>query len=1168
MKNIFKRVVYNVKKRSFRVIFLTLMLATFSQVVNSQITLKEKEQPIRKILETIEKKSTYHFFYNTNFLVLDRKVSIELIDASIETIMSKLLTGTKLSYKLENNNLIVLTLTEAKSLIDAESIQKKKTAGTVIDANGEPIIGASVTIKGTSIGTITDINGSFQLEVPENTSMLEISYIGYIKQFIKANTNTIISITMVEDAQKIDEVVVVAFGTQKKSNLTAAVATVNAKELSNRPVANVSQALQGISPGLNITSPSKGGALNEVAGVNIRGIGSIGQGSKSSPLILIDGIEGDMNLINTQDIENISILKDAGASAIYGSRAAFGVILITTKKGQEGKTTVNYNNSLRWATPTKLPSFLNGYEFNTYFNEAAANAGLGAQYSPEVMEKTKLFMEGKLPYATEYDSNGIWKKNLDSWGNTEWFDVYYKDWSFSQEHNISLSGGVNKINYYISGNYQNLGSDQNYGDEVYGRYAFNAKINAKPFDWLDVNANIKFSRKNYQAPSYQMEQVYYHSMPRRRPSNPLYTPDGILNKESQLNEMDHGGMYNEDVDVLFQQLQFVLKPMKNWQIFADFNYRIDRIEKHKDVQLILERKEDGSYFPMARDDGNGGRSFVEEQALRTNYFNPNAYTKYEKSFKSGHTFSVMAGFQAELSQYKRIHARRDGLISPEIPSLGNTTSSKAYGMGSDLNEWATVGFFGRLNYDYQGKYLAEVNYRYDGSSRFNRQQRWNSFPSASAAWNIARESFMEDLQGLIGNLKLRGSYGNLGNQATDNIYPFYSAMKLGMGNGAWLLNYQRPNSAGAADPISPLLTWETVTSYDLGLDLSMLNNRLTGSFDYFWRTTNNMVAPGEELPNTAGVTSPYTNNAQMRTNGWELSLGWRDILKSGFSYGATLVLSDNQSKILHYPNATKTIFDGDGNQRYYNESMLGEIWGYKTIDLARTNEQMENHLASLPNGGQSALGTNWAAGDLMYADLNGDGKIDGGKGLVGDSGDKTVIGNNTPRYNFGVTLNAAYKGFDISIFFQGTMKRDVWLTGLYFWGTDGGYWQSTALKETQDYFRAADTNSYFGPNVNGYLPRPLLAQDGKNKKVSTQYLQNAAYMRLKNLQIGYTVPNNLIHKIGINNLRVYLSADNLYTISGLKAKAYDPEVLDGYGNGSGKAAPLKTTISCGVSITL
>ena len=1145
------------RKKISRLLCVTALstCSVFAYAQQQQVKLTGSNLPLKSVFQQIEKQTDLSIDYRSQDVDDSRIVKQMPKATSVQQAMNQLLAGTDCVVTFSNGHIII-----KKQASNTTNQQSKLVKGTIVDATGMPVIGANVMVKGTTNGTITDMDGKFSLDVEEGATLV-VSYIGFANQEIKVGNQTSLSIALKEDSKALDELVVVAFGTQKKSNLTASVATVDAEELGNRPVANVSQALQGISPGLNVFAADQGGALNSTPSINIRGTGSIGEGSNSSPLVLIDGVEGDMNLINTQDIENISVLKDAGASAIYGSRAAFGVILITTKKGKEGKTTINYNNNFRWSTPTNMPSYLDGYSFNTYFNEAAANAGLGAQYSPEVMEKTKLFMEGKIPYATEYDANGVWKKNMESWGNTEWFDIYYKDWTFSQEHNLSLTGGTDKANYYVSGNIQDLGSDQNFGNEDFKRYTFNAKFNTKPFKWMDVNANIKFSRKDYQAPSYQMNQVYYHSMPRRKPSNPLYTPDGQLNKESQLNEIDHGGMYYEDLDILYQQIQLVFTPLKDWKIYAEGNLRIDRSEKHTDVQIILERKEDGTYFPMDRDDGLGGRSFVKEEAGRTNYINPNIYTQYNKSFSSGHNLSVMAGFQSELNKYKSIYAQRDGIISPDVPSLGNTTSTTSYSMGSSIYEWATVGFFGRVNYDYQGKYLAEVNYRYDGSSRFNREQRWNSFPSFSLAWNLARESFWEN-QDLISMMKIRASYGNLGNQATEDIYPFYSAMALSQGAGSWLINGQKPNIANPATPISPLLTWETVTSYNLGLDFSLFNSRLNGTFEYYWRYTNDMVAQGEEIPNTAGVASPFTNNAQMRTNGWDLNIGWRDVLDSGLSYGVNLVLSDNKSKILKYPNFTKNL------NRYYEGQTLGEIWGYEVIDLARSEEQMKNHLASLPNGGQDALGSNWATGDVMYVDLNGDGKIDGGKGLVGDSGDRKIIGNNTPRYNFGLTLRADYKGFDCSLFFQGTMKRDFWLTGLYFWGADNGYWQSTALKETMDYFRPADTDSYFGPNVNGYLPRPLLSGDQKNKQVSTMYLQNAAYMRLKNLQIGYTFPKDIINKVSISNLRVFLSVDNVFTISGLKADAYDPEVLNGYGSGSGKADPLKTTISCGLSVTL
>lgn len=1162
---------YFLKKSRHKHFFRIMRIASFllfvlifslhavnSSSQNTRITVRANNTSLKEVLNTIEKQTDYLFVYNTN-VNTNQNVGVNAVDQPVNQVLDNLFKQIGLSYVKEGSYIVVSAVAGKTST----NQQKKRVQGTVTDTNGEPIIGANVVEKGTTNGTITDLDGKFSLEITPGAS-LQVSYIGYnTKDIVVSNDQSILAINLSEDSQAIDEVVVVAFGTQKKANLTAAVAAVDAAEIAERPVANLSQALQGVSPGLNITANNMGGALNETPNIDIRGTGTIGEGSKSAPLILIDGVPGDMNMINMQDVENISILKDGASAAIYGSRAAFGVVLITTKSGKKGKVTVNYNNNFRWSTPTKLPSFVNSYDFAQYFNEVAKNSGLGNFYSDEVLQKTKDYMEGKIDYSTDYDDNGVWLKNMQSWGNTEWFGVYYKDWSFSQEHNVSINGGSDAMQYYISANYQGLGSDQNYGNEDYKRYTLNGKINANPFSWLKINYNMKFSRKNYNAPTYQTNSVYYHSMPRRRPSNSVYTPDGVFNKESQLNEMENGGDYTDDLDILYQQMSLIIEPVKNWQIFMEGNMRIDREDIHKDWKVIKERKEDGSYFNMDRDDGMGGRSRVEEAAQKTNYLNSNIYSKYLFTLGEKHNFNVMGGFQAEINKYKDISAGRDGMISESVPSLGNTTSETTYSLNSALNEWATVGFFASVNYDYDGKYLLEVKYRYDGSSRFLRDKRWNHYPSVSAAWNIARESFMEPANHIINTWKIRGSYANLGNQNTNEIYPFYSSMGLGVGNGSWLINYKRPNIANPPQVISPTLTWETVTSYDLGMDVGLFKNRLTGTADYFWRYTNDMVAPGEELPNTAGVASPYTNNARMLTKGWELTLSWRDRLSSGLGYGASFVLADAMSEILSYPNSTLNV------SRYYKGQKLGEIWGYETNGLARTEEQMKNHLASLPNGGQDALGSNWAAGDIMYKDLNGDGKIDGGQGVLGNTGDLTVIGNKTPRYNFGLTLDADYKGFDLRVFFQGTMKQNAWLTGLYMYGADGGYWQSTALKETMDYFRPADTDSYFGPNTNGYLPRPLLGASANNNKAKNSlYLQNAAYMRCKNIQLGYTFDKDITSFLGLQNLRMYLSAENLFVISGLKADAYDPEVLNGYGDGSGKASPLKATISFGLNITL
>lgn len=1134
----------------------------------NRLSLSLKNVTFEQVFSEIERKSSFRFLYNKDLVDTAKQVSISVKDQSIEVIVEQLFANTGIGYTIVDHQIVLKP--QKKELQNHRQNYNGKVRGNITDEKGEPITGATVIIKGTDKGTVTDYEGNYTLDnVPEN-GIISISYVGYKPVEISVNSSQLANLILYEDNELLDEVVVVGFGSQKKINLTAAISTVDAKQFANRPVQNVAQALQGISPGLNIVAANMGGALNSTPTINIRGTGTIGQGASSSPLILIDGVEGDINLLNYQDIDNISILKDAGASSIYGSRAAFGVILITTKKGVKGKASVNYNNSLRWSKPTKLPSFIDGYSFATYFNEASANGGLGNVYSDIMLQNTKLFMEGRLEYATEYNANGVWKTNMESWGNTEWFGVYYKDWAFSHEHNLSITGGTDIVNYYISGNFLNLGSDQNYGNENYRRYTLNSKININAYEWLQINLNTKFSRKDYRAPYYQTNSVYYHSMPRRKPSVPIKTPDGIFSKESQLNELERGGDFTDNAEILYQQIQFEINPCKNLHVFAEGNTRIDRTDTHAEVLLLLERKKNGAYFPMARDDGYGGRSFVNESSYKTHYFNTNIYGRYNIDIENHH-FLLTAGFQSEWNKYKMIGAQRDGLISQDVPTLNNTTSSKTFSINNTQHEWATAGFFARLNYDYQSKYLLEVNYRYDGASRFIGDKRWNSFPSISGAWNIAKEAFMEENQKIIDNLKFRLSYGSLGNQTTSSAYPFFTNIPVGTANGGWLVGGVRPNTSNPPQIVNPLLGWETVESVNVGFDLGMLRNRLNVNFDYFWRTTKDMIAHGEELPNTLGYNYNATtgtsnaaviNNARMKTLGWDLNVSWQDVLKNGIYYGVSLVLSDAKTKILEYPNPSNNI------NTYYKGMTLGEIWGYETNGLAKTDEQMKEHLTSLNNGGQSAINNvGWKAGDVMYKDLNGDGKIDGGKGVLGNTGDRTIIGNTTPRYNLGFTLTGGYRNFDISIFFQGTMKRDYWLTGLYFWGATGGYWQSTALNETMDFFRPADTKSYFGPNPDGYLPRPMY-NSSQNQQVSSLYLQDVSYMRLKNVQIGYTFPDTFIRKIKLSGLRVFVSADNVFTISKLKAKAFDPEVLNGHVTGHGKANPLKTTVSTGVSITL
>ena len=451
----------------------------------------------------------------------------------------------------------------------------------------------------------------------------------------------------------------------------------------------------------------------------------------------------------------------------------------------------------------------------------------------------------------------------------------------------------------------------------------------------------------------------------------------------------------------------------------------------------------------------------------------------------------------------------------------------------------------------------EANLRYDGTSRFRSDNRWKLFPSFSIGWNIAQESFWSSLAEYIGTLKLRGSYGELGNQNTSSWYPTYQLMDVKASDGAWLVNGAKPNTATVPGLVSSSMTWERVNTWNIGLDFGMLNNRLTGSFDYYNRKTLDMIGPAPELPVTLGTGVPQTNNTDLNTYGFELSIAWNDRLNNGLGYGAKFLLSDSQTEITRYPNET-------GNLNTYRTGMkMGEIWGYTTVGIAKSQEEMDAYLASLPNGGQNTLGNQWGAGDIMYVDINGDGKVDGGANTLDDHGDLSIIGNNRPRFQFGLDLNADYKGFDMRLFFQGVMKRDYFQGSYYFWGANNSIWNSTCMEPHLDYFRE-DADHPLGQNLDSYFPRPVFYST-RNQHTQTRYLQNAAYIRLKNIQLGYTLPNSLTDKLKISKLRFYVSGENLWTGTKL-IDVFDPETIDGGWENNGNAYPLSKTISVGLSL--
>lgn len=1028
----------------------------------------------------------------------------------------------------------------------AASIQQNETAckGVVKDATGETVIGASIIVEGTNLRTVTDIDGNFTLTGVKKGASIQISYIGYTTKVVKWN-GAPLDIILEDDKKMLEEVVVVGFGTQKKVNLTGAVSTVDSKTLSARPVNSVTDALQGAVAGMNFSTPNSGGTLNSTKSFNIRGTGTIGAGSSVTPLVLIDGMEGDMNALNPQDIENISVLKDASASSIYGSRAAGGVILITTKSGKKGKATINYNNSFRFDSPLNMAEMMDSYTWAKYMNEASVNSGAGIWFTDDKLEQIKKAQSDPTMQKMFKNGNNRWEvwdnTPLLPLGNTDWLKEQFGS-NFSQEHTLSMNGGDDRMQYYLSANYLDRGGLLRHGDDNTQRYAFTGKVSAQLANWLRVTYNTRFTRTDFEMPGDLVNGTdeFYHNMCRYWPILPTKDPNGNWLPESYIGRLQNGGRAKNQTDRLSQQLSFVATPVKGLTLNAELNYRIITHFNHRDWQTTYGYDCDNNPYV----DQNETTS-VYEYTYKSNYFNPNLFAEYSRAF-GDHNMKVMGGFQSEWFRQRNVTARQNGIMSG-LPTLDTTTTKPS--VGGSYNSWTTAGFFGRINYDFAGRYLFEANLRYDGSSRFLRDNRWNLFPSFSAGWNIAQESFWEPMAKYVNTLKLRASWGQLGNQNTDNWYPFYPTIGFSAQGSNWLVNGVKPNTASQPGLVSNTLTWEKSRTWEVGLDWGAFNNRLTGSFGYYQRKTFDMVGPAPELPVILGANPPRVNNLDMTSKGWDLQISWRDIIGE-VSYGASFVLSDNQVVIDKYPNPSKNLGS------YYKGAKLGDIWGYTTLGIAQSQEEMDAHLKKVD---QSALGSGWTAGDIMYKDLDGDGKINGGEGTANKPGDRRIIGNSTPRYNFGLNLDAAWKGFDIKVFFQGTLKRDYAAGGPMFWGATGqGKWQALGMKYHSDYWREDNKGAYY-PRVSW--------NGGRNTQTQTRYLQNAAYARLKNITIGYTLPKELTRKVYIENLRFFVSGENLLTITNF-TEAGDPELIGaGWGGEIGKTYPLSKTFSCGLSVT-
>lgn len=1156
------------RKKISRLLCVTALstCSVFAYAQQQQVKLTGSNLPLKSVFKQIEKQTDLSIDYRSQDVDDSRIVKQMPKATTVQQAMNQLLAGTDCVVTFSNGHIII-----KKQASNTTNQQSKRVKGTIVDATGVPVIGANVMVKGTTNGTITDMDGNFSLEAPVGATLV-VSYVGYSNQEIKVGNQKNLSIALKEDAEALDELVVVGYGTQKKVNLTAAVATVNTKDLENRPSISLNKSLQGVVPGLNISSSN--GKLNSNPSMDIRGMGSINSGA--DPLILVDGAAidaSDMANMNQQDVESISILKDASAASIYGARAAFGVILITTKKGETGKVSINYNNNFEFDMPIRWYDQLNSYDFVNYRNEVDRRNGQNVEYSDAQVERIRQFVNGELPLSPAgYPDTTVPQDMLIEWtgnpsvtwqsaytaagvGNTNWYREIYKSHSFSQTHNVSVSGGNEMFKLYASGSYKSNDGLIAFGEEKMNKFNSNVRIDAQITDWLSFSFGSRWQRQDYDRPT-ELERSsaggIFGSMSSYEvaPNFPIYDRNGyMISWPTSPLGLVEGGTSKSVVDNLYQNGELIITPLKGWRIVGNFTYSTDYYNSNQEGKLVYNHDFDGNAWVYTRYRSD---SYIQEINSKNNFMTTNLYTDYENTIGK-HYFKMLVGVQTEKRNLRSFNAYRNGILIDGYRTLDMTTGISLDGetippsVGGDVNEWATAGFFGRVNYDFDKRYLLEVSMRYDGSSRFRRGSRWCFSPSFSAGWNLSNEKFWESLADYVNTFKLRASYGQLGNQNVSGYYPTYVEMPIGINNGL-IINGVRSNTASVPGLVAPTLTWETVKTTNAAFDIGLFNNRLTGSFDYYIRNTNNMVGPAQELPNILGTSNPGINNTSLRTRGFELSVNWRDQLECGLSYGVNFVLSNSKTIITSYPNLT-----GDLGT-YIAGQDPNDIYGYVTVGIAQSDEEMQEYLSKVD---QSRIGTGWQAGDIMYADLDKDGVITTGKYTLEDHGDLKKIGNSRAKFPFGIRLNADYKGFDLSCFFQGIMHRDWWPSNSYtFFGYGGG--GSAGWQGCMDYWRPE--GSFFGANLDGYLPYPT--RDGRNYNTQTKYLQNAAYIRLKNLQIGYTLPTDLTKKIDIQRLRIYLSCENLFTIDGLKTDMFDPETL------STSDYPINRAVSFGLSVTL
>lgn len=1074
--------------------------------------------------------------------------------------------------------------------------QTKQVSGRVTDASGITIPGVTVIIKGTTRGTTTNLDGRFSLENVSENAVLVFSFIGMNTEEVSVAGRSSLNVVMKEEAVGLEELVVVGYGTQRKENLTGAVSTINTdKAIGSRPITDVAKALQGISPGLNITTNVGGPGID--SNIRLRGsIGSLNATQGTSPLILVDNVEiPSLSLVNPNDIESISVLKDAASASIYGTRASWGVILITTKSGRtDGKVVVNYSNNFAWNTPTKVPRQAQTWE-NAEFALTAANRQgntdislIGYNVDQEAVGKMKDWHEqygsmsqaqlGEMQMGRDMEFRG---GKLYFYRSFDPIEEFTKKWTPQQNHEFSVSGGTQKSSYNIGLGYINQSGIMEYNTDSYERYNFNSSVTTQVNDWWKIKGNVLFTRSTSEQPYRYTAGLYdawYYLM--RWPRWYPYASYEGKDFRSALTDIKQANTERFTENFTRVSIGTEFNPIKNLSINFDYTFSLLNDEVKRNGGDVYAYNMFATVNPLAA--FGSIYSSVDNRVLQWSEYSMSnifkAYATYNLNIKEDHNLKMMVGFDSEERERLGHSSERRGLIDMNKPEIALAIGDQFVTAVNYHDEFASRGYFGRLNYNYLQRYLLEVNARYDGSSKFPTGEKWALFPSLSAGWILSEESFMNWSNSALSMFKIRGSWGTIGNQDVASN-AFLSTMGIGSSSG-WVQGGQQLPYVGIPSVISSSLTWERITTLNLGLDARFFNNKMGVSVDWYQRTTSDMHSPGETLPSTFGASAPKINFGEMQGTGIEIIVDYNHRFENGLGLFLTATLSNVTEKITKYDNPTNYIYG------YYEGKEIGEIWGYETDRLYQESDMIQKTDPSgnpivdnqgnpvlVPQGPSQELFEagyfKYGPGDVKYKDLNGDGKIDYGNNTLDDHGDLKRIGNTLPKFEYGFTIALDYKGFDLSTFFQGVGSRDFWAYGNVAIPNGSG----EALYEHQtDYWTPQNTDAFYPTPVN-----TAWVSHGQNFLRQSRFLSDMSYLRMKNLTFGYTLPRILSKKILLEKARFYVSGENLFEFDNMDIPV-DPETtekkysssgtIDDSGWSFGRSYPFSRTISFGVQLTL